>query len=72
MLSKLHIIFQVVLWVASVSFAAGTYFHTQATVNEKVEKVEERADVNSKILCQMAIGLNVKEAVDICTREIFR
>lgn len=68
----MHVLIQAVFWLISVSFAAGTYFHTQATVNQKVLEVEQNSAVNSKILCAMAIEMNVKSAEDICTREIYK
>lgn len=65
------LIFQGLFWIISMSFAAGTYFHTQETVNAKVKKVESEAKTNSKILCLIAIDFKVKKAQDICTRQIF-
>lgn len=61
-------------------FSVGTYFHTQATVNDNVEKfqvqitdrvqkVELESKTNSRVLCELAISLKSANAVKICTKE---
>lgn len=62
---------QAIFWFASVCFAAGTYWHTQVTVNEKVKQVEEKSEINSKILCTMAIELKLRDTKNICIRNGF-
>ncbi|MCB1712837.1 MAG: hypothetical protein KDH96_10265 [Candidatus Riesia sp.] len=66
---KLQFFIQALFWMASVAFAAGTYFHTQQTVNKRVDYVESMSSFNSRVLCQMAIDQKSKSAIDICTKD---
>jgi hypothetical protein len=76
---KTQTIVQASFFVASSVMAAATYFHTQGTVNARVDaveaevgKVKDEANLNAQIMCQMAIDLKAKKAGAICTRTIFK
>jgi len=83
MLNKYAVLGKLIVWLVTMGAAGATYFHTQASVNQninskvqsledRIEANEEETDRNAKISCHIAIALKVKDATDICTREVFR
>lgn len=70
-----YVSIQVVFWLLSISFAAGTFAVTQKFVIDKVEanerrirKVEVDATRNSRIICALAIDLGASTASETCTQ----